>query len=210
MAIVLLLVILAHFLGGSGRQAQEDANRMKKIKSVQGDLKIMLSMGQVLQPGVCAMLSSGVWWNHVGNTMFISCLFYVYVYFPRLQLVGSSLQITIPPPFAEMARSFGFLTFNFLDLEIVPLACLLQLDFRHKFAMYCAIPVVLMLVIKMVGYSVARGGAAKENLEAAFLEADADKNGSLDAEEVGVLVRTLHLVGAWMSMALYTVTLGVI
>ena len=71
MAIVLLLVILAHFLGGSGRQAQEDANRMKKIKSVQGDLKIMLSMGQVLQPGVCAMLSSGVWWNHVGNTMFI-------------------------------------------------------------------------------------------------------------------------------------------
>ena len=136
--------------------------------------------------------------------MFISCLFYVYVYFPRLQLVGGSLQITIPPPFAEMARLFGFLTFNFLDLEIVPLACLLQLDFRHKFAMYCAIPVVLMLVIKMVGHSVAKGGAAKETLEAAFLAADADKNETLDAEEVSVLVRTLHLVGAWVSMTLYT------
>ena len=131
------------------------------------------------------------------------------IHCPRLQLVGSSFQITIPPPFAEMARSFGFLTFNFLDLEIVPLACLLQLDFRHKFAMYCAIPVVLMLVIKMVGYSVARGSAAKEKLEAAFLAADADKNETLNAEEVSVLVRTLHLVGAWMSMALYTVTLGV-
>ena len=131
------------------------------------------------------------------------------IHCPRLQLVGGSFQITIPPPFAEMARSFGFLTFNFLDLEIVPLACLLQLDFRHKFAMYCAIPVVLMLVIKMVGRIVARGGAAKENLEAAFLAADADKNETLNAEEVSVLVRTLHLVGAWMSMALYTVTLGV-
>ena len=103
-----------------------------------------------------------------------------------------------------MARSFGFLSFNFLDLEIVPLACLLQLDFRHKFAMYCAIPVVLMLVIKMVGYSVAKGGSAKENLEAAFLAADADTNETLDAEEVSVLVRTLHLVGAWVSMTLYT------
>ena len=105
-----------------------------------------------------------------------------------------------------MARLFGFLTFNFLDLEIVPLACLLQLDFRHKFAMYCAIPVVLMLVIKMVGYSIARGGAAKENLEAAFLAADADKNKTLDTKEISVLVRTLHLVGASVSMAisLYT------
>ena len=103
-----------------------------------------------------------------------------------------------------MARSFGFLTFNFLDLEIVPLACLLQLDFRHKFAMYCAIPVVLLLVIKVVGHSIAKGGAAKENLEAAFLAADADKNETLNAEEVSVLVRTLHLVGAWVSMTLYT------
>ena len=127
---------------------------------------------------------------------------FVTIHCPRLQLVGGSFQITIPPPFAEMARSFGFLTFNFLDLEIVPLACLLQLDFRHKFAVYCAIPVVLLLVIKMVGYSVARGGATKENLEAAFLAADADKTGTLDKEQISVLVRTLRLVGAWVSMTM--------
>ena len=71
-ASILLFVILAHVLGGSGRQAHEDDERLEKVKSVQGDLKIVLSMGQVLQPGVCAMLSSEVWWNHVGNTMFIS------------------------------------------------------------------------------------------------------------------------------------------
>ena len=107
-----------------------------------------------------------------------------------------------------MARLFGFLTFNFLDLEIVPLACLLQLDFRHKFAMYCAILIVLMLVIKIVGYSVARGGATKENLEAAFVKADADKNGTLDTKEVSVLVRTMHLVGGWVSMTMYTAHVG--
>ena len=131
---------------------------------------------------------------------------FVTIHCPRLQLVGGSFQITIPPPFAEMARSFGFLTFNFLDLEIVPLACLLQLDFRHKFAMYCAIPVVLLLVIKVVGHSIAKGGAAKKNLEDAFIKADADEDGTLATKEVSVLVRTLHLVGAWVSMALYTVT----
>ena len=130
------------------------------------------------------------------------------IHCPRLQLVGGSFQITIPPPFAEMARSFGFLTFNFLDLEIVPLACLLQLDFRHKFAMYCAIPVVLLLVIKVVGHSIAKGGAAKKNLEDAFIKADADEDGTLDTDEVSVLVHTLHLVGAWVSMALYTAHVG--
>ena len=71
-ASILLFVILAHFLGGSGRQAQEDIDRVNKVKSVQADLKIVLSMGQVLQPGVCIILNSGVLWNHVWNTMFIS------------------------------------------------------------------------------------------------------------------------------------------
>ena len=70
-AIILLFVILAHFLGGSGRQAHDDVMRLKKVKSAQADLKIVLSMGQVLQPGACTMLSSKVWWNHVGNAMFI-------------------------------------------------------------------------------------------------------------------------------------------
>ena len=71
-ASILLFVILAHCLGGSGRQAHEDVKRLKKVKSIQADLKIVLSMGQVLQPGVCTMLNSGVWWNHVGNATFIS------------------------------------------------------------------------------------------------------------------------------------------
>ena len=71
-ASILLFVILAHLFGGSGRQAHEDVTTLEKVKSVQADLKIVLSMGQVLQPGVCTMLNSEVWWNHVGNAMFIS------------------------------------------------------------------------------------------------------------------------------------------
>ena len=71
-ASILLFVILAHVLGGSGRQAHDDVNRLKKVKSVQAELKIVTSMCQVLQPGLCTMLNSGVWWNHVGNTMFIT------------------------------------------------------------------------------------------------------------------------------------------
>ena len=68
-ASILLFVILAHVFGGSGRQAHEDVTRLNKGKSVQGDLKIVLSMGQVLQPGVCTMLNYS---NECGNTMFIS------------------------------------------------------------------------------------------------------------------------------------------
>ena len=68
-ASILLFVILAHVLGGSGRQAHEDAKRLEEVKSIQADLKIVLSMCQVLQPGVCTMLNYS---NECGNTMFIS------------------------------------------------------------------------------------------------------------------------------------------
>ena len=71
-ASILLFVILAHVLGGSSRQAHDDVNRLQKVKSVQAELKIVTSMCQVLQPGLCTMLNSGVWWNHVWNTMFIT------------------------------------------------------------------------------------------------------------------------------------------
>ena len=125
-----LFVLLASCL--SGHQAHEDAARLKKLKGLQAQLKILLSTAQVLQ------------------------------------LCSSSFQITIPSPFAELARSFGLLTFDVLDLEIVPLGCLFDFDFRHKFAASCAIPLVLVLVIKLVGLGIARRGSAAKALEEAF------------------------------------------
>ena len=70
MASIIVFVILAYYcLGGSGRQAHEDAKRLEEVKSIQADLKTVLSMCQVLQPGVCTMLNYS---NECGNTMFIS------------------------------------------------------------------------------------------------------------------------------------------
>ena len=71
-ASIVLFVTLAHFLGGSARQAHEDATGLENVKSIEADLKIVLSMGQVLKPGVCIKLNSRVCWNHVENTVFIT------------------------------------------------------------------------------------------------------------------------------------------
>ena len=124
-----LFVLLASCL--SGHQAHEDAARIKKLKGLQAQMKILLSTAQVLR------------------------------------LCSSSFQITIPSPFAELAHSFGLLTFDVLDLEIVPLGCLFDFDFRHKFAASCAMPLVLVLVIKLVGLGIARRGSATKALEEA-------------------------------------------
>ena len=129
---IVLFVLLASCLGGSGRKANVDVGRIRKLKGLQAQMKILLSTAQVLQ------------------------------------LCSGTFQITIPSPFAELSRSFGFLTFDVFDLEIVPLGCLFGFDFRHKFAASCAMLLLLLLVIKLAGLGISRGSSATHALEEAF------------------------------------------
>ena len=63
-----------------------------------------------------------------------------------LQLCGGSFRIEMPRPFSDLIHLFDFLTFNIFDFSIVPLECFVVFDWTSKFAVCCAVPLVLLVL----------------------------------------------------------------
>ena len=132
--IVVLFVFLALCIRGRAASQDKDMENIDQLRDAQDEMKILLSMVQVLQ------------------------------------LCSGTLRITIPSPWTDLTRWFGLivLNLNIFELEIVPMACLFQFDFRHQFAATCAVPVVLLLAINLAGRGIARGSSTPEELQDAF------------------------------------------
>ena len=93
-----------------------------------------------------------------------------------LQLVGSSLQLSIPSPFLELGYWFSFLS---LDLfAVVNFQCTYAYNFIDIFVMRSAFPFVLIGLL----YAVSRRNAARtstdKHLREVFDEADEDDSGA--------------------------------
>ena len=105
-----------------------------------------------------------------------------------LQLLGSSLQLSIPSPFLEIKTWFGWVT---LDLfSVVNLQCLYAYTFIDKFVLRALFPVALIGLINLLARHSANRTMEEDDpdLRAVFDAVDSDKSGTLDANELALVV----------------------